>query len=63
MRNGSVNAVTMYCSRCNATTRWLVEENGRKFTCVGDDRHPERRLPGCGKVIGLDSTTKEEIKK
>lgn len=42
---------TEYCSACNATTKWMMEvrDGGNYYVCIGDERHPERHLPGCGR--------------
>ncbi len=39
-----------YCCICKASTVWRHEEG--QYACIGDDdRHPERRVHGCGTKV------------
>lgn len=42
-----------YCCVCKASTVWRHESN--VYVCVGDDeKHPERRVHGCGTKVAED---------
>ena len=44
---------TKYCGKCLATTNWHCDD-GVSYTCVGDsEKHPERKLYGCGAKIAI----------
>ncbi len=51
MRRESTTSFHEYCARCKGTTLWVMEPDGIHFKCVGDSRHPERKLPGCGRKM------------
>ncbi len=46
-----------FCTICRASTCWELEprEQGPVYVCKGDDqKHPERKVHGCGHELAAD---------
>lgn len=45
--------ISLYCCKCKGTTRWARDHSSGKYSCIGDERHPERKVAACGTTVDL----------